>query len=114
MKISNLKKAIGTLEAQNVNGQFDQVIKKTTIKKLIKGILSSIENNSKRLAGTTVSVTPKQYDEIVQHKEFYNKLLVGRSDFEDATGYTITSIEGFTKEFPLFGTTIMVGLEKVD
>lgn len=85
-----------------------------TARKLMKGILSNIKNSSKTLAGTTVSVTLKQYDEIVQHKEFYNKLFVGRSDFEDATGYTITSIDGFTKDLPLLGTTVMVMLKKVD
>ena len=88
-------------------------IKKMTIKKLLKGILSNIENSSETLAGTTVSVTPKQYDEIEQHKDFYNKLFVGRNDFEDVTGYTITSIDGLTKDCPLFGTTVMVWLKKV-
>ena len=89
-------------------------IKLTTVKKLMKGILSSIENSPRNLGGTTVSVTPKQYDEIVQHKEYYNKLFVGRSDFEDATGYKITAIDEFTKNVPLLGTKVMVSLEKVD
>lgn len=88
-------------------------IKTSTIKKLMKGILSDIENSSETLAGTTVSVTPKQYDEIVQHKELYSKLFVGRSDFEEITGYTITSIDGLTKDCPLFGTTVMVWLKKL-
>lgn len=86
------------------------IIKEGTAHKLMKGILCSIENND-NLAGTTVDVTPKQYDEIVKYKKFY-KALFGNTDLEKVTGYKVTAINGFCKKLPLLGTKVMVSLEK--
>ena len=80
--------------------------------KLMKGILSAIKNSSKNLAGTSVDVTPKQYDEIEKNKEFYTEVF-SKSDFEKVTGYKVTRINGFCKNMPLLGTKVTVWLEKV-
>ena len=86
-------------------------IKLTTVKKLMEGILSSIERND-NLAGTTVDVTPKQYDEIVKYRKFY-KAVFRNTDLEKVTGYKVTAINGFCKQLPLLGTKVMINLKKV-
>ena len=80
--------------------------------KLMKGILIDIKNSSKNLAGTSVDVTPKQYDEIEKNKEFYTEVF-SKSDFEKLTGYKVTRIDGLCKNMPLLGTKMMVSLERV-
>ena len=86
-------------------------VKSSTVLKLMEGILSSIERND-NLAGTTVDVTPKQYDEIVKYRKFY-KAVFGNTDLEMVTGYKVTAINGFCKKMPLLGTKVMVNLKKV-
>ena len=86
-------------------------IKNSTAYKLMEGILSSIERND-NLSGTTVNVTPKQYDEIVKYRKFYTEVF-GNTDLEKVTGYKVTAIKGFCKEKPLSGTKVIVWLEKV-
>lgn len=87
-------------------------IKLVTANKLLKGILNAIEK-SDNLTGTTVDVTSKQYDEIVRNKKLYIEIL-GMTDLEKVTGYKVTSIGAFTKNFPLFGTKVIVFFEKVN
>ena len=86
-------------------------IKESTAHKLMEDILSSIEGND-NLAGTTVDVTPKQYDEIVKYKKFY-KAVFGNTDFEKVTGYKVTAINGFCKKLPLYEQKLLFRLRKV-
>ena len=81
--------------------------------KLMKGVLQAIHENSRRTRGTTINVTPKEYDIIIENSEYYTKLLA-QSDLESETGFKVTSICGFCKKTPLLGTRVMVNFKKIE
>lgn len=87
-------------------------MKEATLMKVAKQLLTAIEKGSDKLVGTTVNVTPKQYDEIVFNRVAYKKLFA-MSDFTKVTGFKVTSVEGLTREMPLFGTKVLVKIKKV-
>ena len=82
------------------------------VQKLMKGVLTAIQNSSKNIAGTSVEVTSKQYDEIEKNNEFYTEVF-SKSNFEKLTGFKVTRINCLCKNVPLLGTKVMVWFERV-